>query len=170
MGVIDESNSFRSDRCSAAGSDSVNGYGAVDARSLKTPCARGAAQGITATEHHELPVADFILAVGSGGTVDPAPKVGLANLTAAMLTEGTTSRSSLEIADQIAYLGIGLGASSNWDASIVTLHIANNKAPLTISSRIGRSVVLSPIRRAGSATASRGWARSGSFVLVRYRE
>src|SRR5688572_133933 len=47
-------------------------------------------------EHHELPVADFILVVESGGTVDPVAKTGLANLTAAMLTEGTTSRSSLD--------------------------------------------------------------------------
>jgi len=73
-------------------------------------------------EQHELPLVDFALVVGSGGTVDPAGKNGIANLTAAMLTEGTTGRSSLEIADQVAYLGIGLGASSNWDASTVTLH------------------------------------------------
>jgi len=73
-------------------------------------------------EHHELPVADFVLIMGSGGTVDPAQKVGMANLTSVMLTEGTTTRSSLEIADQIAYLGIGLGAGSNWDASTISLH------------------------------------------------
>lgn len=73
-------------------------------------------------EHHELPVANFLLVVESGGTIDPAAKTGLANLTAAMLTEGTTSRSSLEIADQAAFLGVGLSASSNWDASTVSLH------------------------------------------------
>ena len=73
-------------------------------------------------EQHELPLADFVLVVGSGGTVDPAGKPGVANLTAAMLTEGTTSRSSLEISDQLAYLGIGLGTNSNWDASTVSLH------------------------------------------------
>lgn len=73
-------------------------------------------------EHHELPVADFVLVVESGGTVDPVAKTGLANLTAAMLTEGTTTRSSLEIADQVAFLGIGLNASSNWDASTISLH------------------------------------------------
>jgi predicted Zn-dependent peptidase len=39
-----------------------------------------------------------------------------------MLVEGTTSRSSLEIADQLAFLGIGLGTNSNWDASTVSLH------------------------------------------------
>ena len=73
-------------------------------------------------EHHELPVADFVLVVESGGTIDPAAKTGLSNLTAAMLTEGTSSRSSLEIADQAAFLGVGLNASSSWDASTISLH------------------------------------------------
>ncbi len=35
-------------------------------------------------EQHELPLADFILVIGSGGTVDPTGKPGVANLTAAM--------------------------------------------------------------------------------------
>ena len=73
-------------------------------------------------EQHELPLADFVVVVGSGGTVDPIGKPGVANLTAAMLTEGTAGRSSLEISDQLAYLGIGLGTNSNWDASTVSLH------------------------------------------------
>ena len=73
-------------------------------------------------EQHELPLADFVLVVRGGGTLDPATKGGAANLTAAMLTEGTTSRNSLQIADQIAFLGIGLGANSNWDVSTVSLH------------------------------------------------
>ena len=72
-------------------------------------------------EHHELPVASFALVAESGGTIDPSQKTGLANLTAAMLTEGTTSRSSLEIADQAAFLGISLNASSDWDASTIRL-------------------------------------------------
>lgn len=73
-------------------------------------------------EQHELPLADFILVVGGGGTVDPAQRGGAANLTSAMLTEGTTSRNSLQISDQIAYLGVNLSASSNWDATTVSLH------------------------------------------------
>ena len=73
-------------------------------------------------EQHELPLADFVLVVGSGGTVDPTGKPGVANLTSTMLVEGTATRSSLEIADQIAFLGIGLGTNSNWDASTVSLH------------------------------------------------
>ena len=73
-------------------------------------------------EQHELPLADFVLVIRGGGTLDPATKGGVANLTSSMLTEGTTSRNSLQIADQIAYLGIGLSAGSNWDASTVSLH------------------------------------------------
>ena len=73
-------------------------------------------------EHHELPLADFILLVGSGGTSDPTGKMGVANLTAAMLREGTTTRKSLEIADQMAFLGVGLNTSSNWESSTLSLH------------------------------------------------
>jgi zinc protease len=73
-------------------------------------------------EHHELPLADFVLIVGSGSTTDPASKTGVANLTAAMLREGTTTRKSLEIADQIAYLGVNLSPSSSWESSTISLH------------------------------------------------
>ena len=73
-------------------------------------------------EHHELPIADFVLLVGSGGTSDPSGKMGVANLTAAMLREGTTTRQSLEIADQMAFLGVRLSSGSNWESSTLSLH------------------------------------------------
>jgi zinc protease len=73
-------------------------------------------------EQHELPLADFVLLVGSGSTADPTSRPGIANLTAAMLREGTTTRKSLEIADQIAFLGINLSPSSSWESSTLSLH------------------------------------------------
>ena len=73
-------------------------------------------------EQHELPLADFVLLVGSGSTSDPTSKPGIANLTAAMLREGTTTRKSLEIADQIAFLGINLSPASSWESSTLSLH------------------------------------------------
>src|SRR6266550_3852504 len=73
-------------------------------------------------EQHELPLADFVLLVGSGGTADPAGKTGIANLTAQMLREGTTTRKSLDIADQIAFLGINLSPTSSWESSTLSLH------------------------------------------------
>ena len=73
-------------------------------------------------EQHELPVADLVLVVGTGGEANPPARSGLAALVADMLDEGTTTRSALQIADQSAYLGVELGASSGWDASLVRLH------------------------------------------------
>jgi predicted Zn-dependent peptidase len=73
-------------------------------------------------EQHELPLADFVLLVGSGATADPTGKMGVANLTAAMLREGTTTRKSLDIADQAAFLGVSLSPTSSWESSTLSLH------------------------------------------------
>ncbi len=96
-------------------------------------------------EQHELPLADFVLVVGSGGTMDPAAKGGVANLTSSMLTEGTASRSALEIADQIAYLGIGLNAGSSWDAATVNLHTPTSQLDSALA--LFSDVVLRPAFR-----------------------
>jgi predicted Zn-dependent peptidase len=77
---------------------------------------------ILVVEHHELPIADFVLVVKSGSEEDPARREGLASLTAALLDEGTRTRDALEIADQIGYLGVSLTTASGWDASRVALH------------------------------------------------
>jgi zinc protease len=73
-------------------------------------------------EQHELPLADFVLLVGSGTTGDPTGKMGVANLTAAMLREGTVTRKSLDIADQASFLGINLSPTSSWESSTLSLH------------------------------------------------
>ena len=77
---------------------------------------------IVIVEQHELPLADVLLQIRSGGEADPAGHSGTAALTAALLTEGTTTRSALEIADQAAFLGVRLGAGSGWEQSTVSLH------------------------------------------------
>jgi zinc protease len=46
----------------------------------------------------------------------------VANLTAAMLREGTTTRKSLDIADQAAFLGVSLAPTSSWESSSLSLH------------------------------------------------
>ena len=77
---------------------------------------------IVVLEQHELPLVDVILQVRSGGESDASGKMGTAALVAAMLTEGTTNRTALQIADQAAYLGIQLNASSGWEQSNASLH------------------------------------------------
>src|SRR5581483_5056466 len=53
----------------------------------------------------------------------PTGKFGLASLTTAMLEQGAGSRSALEIADAIDFLGADLAAGSGFDASAVRLHV-----------------------------------------------
>ena len=73
-------------------------------------------------EHHEIPVADFVLLVGTGAEADPTSKAGVATLTASLLQEGAGNRTSLQIADQEAFLGASISTSSGWDASTIRLH------------------------------------------------
>ncbi|HJR65670.1 MAG TPA: pitrilysin family protein [Gemmatimonadaceae bacterium] len=77
---------------------------------------------VLVVEHHELPLVDMILVVKTGGEGDPGNKAGVATLTASMLDEGAGRRSSLDIADQEAFLGVQVGTGSGWDQSIVSLH------------------------------------------------
>ena len=74
-------------------------------------------------ELHEVPVVQANLVVLSGSGDDPAGKFGVANLTASMLLEGAGSRSALEIADAVDFLGADLVANSGSDASAVRLHV-----------------------------------------------
>ena len=74
-------------------------------------------------ELHEVPVAQINLVVLSGTANDPPGKYGVASLVAAMLEEGAGSRSALEIADAVDYLGADLGAATASDSSSVRLHV-----------------------------------------------
>ena len=74
-------------------------------------------------ELHEVPVAQINLVVFSGSADDPAGKFGVASLTTAMLEEGAGSRSALQIADAVDFLGADLGTGITADASAVRLHV-----------------------------------------------
>lgn len=74
-------------------------------------------------ELHEVPVAQVNLVVGSGGADDPPRRFGLSSMTAAMLEQGAGTRSALEIADAIDYLGADLNAASTMDMSALRLHV-----------------------------------------------
>ena len=62
-------------------------------------------------EAHEVPLVQVNLLLKAGSSDDPAGKFGLASLTAAMLDEGAGSRSALEIADEIDFLGADLATT-----------------------------------------------------------
>ena len=72
---------------------------------------------------HKVPVVHVSLVVKSGSGTDPKGKYGVANLTADMLDEGAGSRTALQIADAIDYLGANLSTESTSDASSIDLHV-----------------------------------------------
>jgi predicted Zn-dependent peptidase len=78
---------------------------------------------------HKVPTVHLELVVRAGVMSDPAGKFGLANLTGAMLDEGAGSRSSLDIADAIDYLGAELTTGGTADASLVDLQVPVARLP-----------------------------------------
>jgi zinc protease len=74
-------------------------------------------------ERHEVPVVHVNLVVLGGSGDDPQGKFGIANLTASLLTEGAGSRSALEIADAVDFLGADLETNSGSDSSAVRLNV-----------------------------------------------
>jgi zinc protease len=74
-------------------------------------------------ELHEVPVVQVNLVVLSGSGADPVGKYGIASMTAAMLSQGAGTRSALEIADAVDFLGADLEATSAIDSSAVRLHV-----------------------------------------------
>ena len=78
-------------------------------------------------EHHEVPLAQINLIVRSGSAADPIGKYGVGSLTAAMLDEGAGTRSSLDLADAIEFLGANLSTSSSFDASSIRMSVPVSK-------------------------------------------
>jgi zinc protease len=74
-------------------------------------------------EAHKVPLVQVNLLIQAGSGDDPAGKFGIASLTAAMLDEGAGSRSALQIADDVEFLGANLATSSSFDASAVRLNV-----------------------------------------------
>jgi zinc protease len=75
-------------------------------------------------EEHGLPLLNAEVVTLAGSEKNPLDKPGLAAFAARMLTEGTEKRSSAELADQSAEIGVTLGSGATTDmatASVTTL-------------------------------------------------
>src|SRR5580704_10382533 len=72
-------------------------------------------------EDHRLPLVTARLTIlGAGALNDPPDVPGLANVTAAMLKEGTKTLSSKQIAEQSDELGATIGAQAPWASETAT--------------------------------------------------
>ncbi|GBD98399.1 peptidase M16 inactive domain protein [bacterium BMS3Abin07] len=75
------------------------------------------------SERDNLPIVQVTLLIKGSPLDEPADKGGLANLTARMLVEGTTARTSEQISGEIEFVGGSIGASADYDYTLVTLSV-----------------------------------------------
>jgi zinc protease len=76
---------------------------------------------VVLAQRHEIPTIELSLIVDAGFAADQFTRAGVASMTMAMLDEGTSTRTSLEIDDQLDRLGAGLGGRSGLDTCYVSL-------------------------------------------------
>lgn len=74
-------------------------------------------------EQHSLPIVEIHALVKAGSAQDPPEKAGLSNLVAGLLDEGTTTRTSRQLAEQIDFVGGSLGAHAGEDFSTASVRI-----------------------------------------------
>src|SRR5258705_6964259 len=74
---------------------------------------------VIVVEDSRLPLISYRLAFRTGDAHDPRELPGLMDMLTGLLTEGTESRTSREIADEVARLGATLQAGANSDYTTV---------------------------------------------------
>ena len=93
-------------------------------------------------ERHEMPIVDMTMAFDAGYAADQNIQAGTAKLALALLDEGTKTRNSLAIAEELGSLGAQLDSGSNVDTSFVTLSAL--KVNLDASLAVFGDVILNP--------------------------
>ncbi|MGC2063887.1 MAG: pitrilysin family protein [Thermodesulfovibrionales bacterium] len=95
------------------------------------------------TEKKALPIIKVVVAVKAGSIVETSGKAGLANLTADLLNEGTTSRSSKEISEAIEFVGGSLQTSGGSDFITATLSVL--KKDMDLGFNLLSDILLNPV-------------------------
>ena len=96
-------------------------------------------------ENHRLPQISMTLQIrGAGGLYDPAGMTGLAPVTAQMLREGTATRNSKQIAEEVDRLAASVGASAATETQSADLSISGLSDNFSEWFALGMDVLLHP--------------------------
>ncbi|HEV8368053.1 MAG TPA: pitrilysin family protein [Pyrinomonadaceae bacterium] len=82
---------------------------------------------VIVVERHNTPLVSAMLVIKNGGEVDPLELAGVSDLTANLLTKGTTTRSATRIAQEVEGLGGLLDSGAQWDSSRVSVGVMSEK-------------------------------------------
>ena len=85
---------------------------------------------VVVLEQHFLPIVEVHALVKSGSAQDPPEKAGLANLVASLLDEGTTSRTSKQLAEQIDFVGGALEVKAAEDFTTASVRVLKKDVEL----------------------------------------
>jgi zinc protease len=78
---------------------------------------------VIVVQRNEIPLVNAQLLIKSGSEVDPSDLAGVADMTASLLTRGTSTKSATQIAEAIEALGGTLNAGAGWDASSISTNV-----------------------------------------------
>jgi zinc protease len=87
---------------------------------------------VIAVSHHEQPAVSLRLIVRAGGAQDPMDKPGVASLAAALLDQGTTTKSADQIASTIESLGGLIGTGSGSDLTFINAVVMKDSLDLAL--------------------------------------
>ncbi|HEX9961905.1 MAG TPA: pitrilysin family protein [Pyrinomonadaceae bacterium] len=97
---------------------------------------------VAVVERKTVPLVTVQLLVKSGAQTEESAKAGLANMTAALLTKGTKTRTATQIAEEMEFLGGSIAAGAGWTSSAVTIGAMSSKIDAAMA--IMADVVLNP--------------------------
>ena len=97
---------------------------------------------VAVVEKRTVPIVTVQLLVRSGASSEGLKRAGLANTTASMLTKGTKTRTAVQIAEEMEFLGASINSGAGWNSSSVTMSVTSDKLEQAMA--IMADVVLNP--------------------------
>ncbi|MCE5228915.1 insulinase family protein [bacterium] len=97
-------------------------------------------------ERHAVPIVQMQMMFDGGTVVDPTDLPGVARMTSYMLDEGTKSRKSEEISEELALLGAGFGSSAEPDYMRASISMLKENIDPTLE--LYADLILNPAFRA----------------------
>ena len=117
---------------------------------------------VVAVLQHEQPAVSMRLLIRAGTSSDPRDKLGLAHLAASLLDQGTTTKSSQEINDEVDFIGASMGAGAGTDLTLCNMVVM--KDSFETGMRILSDMVRHPAFAAGEIERQRQQMLSGLQV------
>ena len=135
---------------------------------LPVPVERRLANGmrLVVTERHALPMVTAYLVAQGGSSTDPVGRAGLADLTAELLTKGTSTRTATDVVREVENLGGAIGGSTVRDGMFLSLTVKSDE--LVPAMNVFADVAMHPAFKAEELERERTQALDG--LKVAYSE